>query len=124
MSGSLANALAIARHFSEHPQVEQVLYPGLEHHPSHEIAKRQMTSGFGGMLSILVRGDAATAKRVATRTQIWVPATSLGGVESLIEHRYSVEGPDSPVPSNLLRLSTGIEDKGDLIQDLEQAMAG
>ena len=117
-----ANALAIARHFEGHSRLEAVLYPGLESHPGHEIAKRQMTGGFGGMLSLLVAGDAADAKRIAARTRLFVPATSLGGVESLVEHRASVEGPDSTVPANLLRLSVGIESARDLISDLEQAL--
>ena len=118
-----ANALAIARHFEHHPGVEAVLYPGLESHPGHAIAKRQMTGGFGAMLSLLVPGGAQGAKRVATRTRLFVPATSLGGVESLIEHRASVEGPHSVVPPNLLRVSVGIERADELVADLEQALA-
>ena len=118
-----ANAMAIARHFEGHPKLAAVLYPGLESHPGHAIAKRQMTNGFGAMLSLLVRGSAETARRVATRTRLFVPATSLGGVESLIEHRASVEGPNSKVPTNLLRVSIGIENAGELIADLEQALA-
>jgi len=117
-----ANAIAIARHFEHHPAVEAVLYPGLESHPGHAIAKRQMTGGFGAMLSLLVPGGAQGAKRMATRTRLFVPATSLGGVESLIEHRASVEGPHSAVPANLLRLSIGIERADDLVADLEQAL--
>lgn len=116
------NALALARHFEGHAKIEQVLYPGLESHPGHAIAKKQMTEGFGGMLSVLVAGDAAAAKRVASSTKLFLPATSLGGVESLIEHRKTVEGPHSVVPPNLLRLSIGIEDVTDLIADLEQAL--
>jgi cystathionine gamma-synthase len=81
-----------------------------------------MRGGFGGMMSLLIDGDAAAAKRVATATKLFIPATSLGGVESLIEHRKSVEGPHSIVPANLLRLSVGIEDVRDLIVDLEQAL--
>ena len=118
-----ANALAIARHFEHHAGVEAVLYPGLESHPGHAIAKRQMTGGFGAMLSLLVEGGAEAAKRVATRTRLFVPATSLGGVESLIEHRATVEGPRSAVPANLLRVSVGIEHADDLVADLEQALA-
>lgn len=117
------NALELARHLESHAAVEQVLYPGLESHPGHEVAKRQMTGGYGGMLSILVKGDAGTARAVATHTRIFIPATSLGGVESLIEHRASVEGPNSPIPPNLLRLSVGIEDAADLIADLDAALA-
>ncbi|MDX1512401.1 MAG: PLP-dependent aspartate aminotransferase family protein [Gammaproteobacteria bacterium] len=120
---SCDNALAVARYLESHPAVERVLYPGLASHPGHELAKRQMRGGFGGMLSMLVKGDAETARAVATRTRVFVPATSLGGVESLIEHRASVEGPASPIPPNLLRLSLGIEEKTDLIADLEAALA-
>ena len=118
-----ANAMAIARHFEGHPKLDAVLYPGLESHPGHAVAKRQMTNGFGAMLSLLVAGGAETAKRVAARTRLFVPATSLGGVESLIEHRASVEGPNSVVPENLLRVSVGIENAGELIADLQQALA-
>jgi cystathionine gamma-synthase len=119
-----AGALAIARHFEGHPKLAAVLYPGLESHPGHGVAKRQMTGGFGGMLSLLLDGDAAAARAVAARCRLFVPATSLGGVESLIEHRATIEGPHSRVPENLLRLSIGIEDPADLIADLEQALAG
>jgi cystathionine gamma-synthase len=115
-------AMAIARYLEDHPGVERVLYPGLETHPGHEIAKRQMKFGFGGMVSFLIRGDAEDARRVASSMQIFIPATSLGGVESLIEHRKSVEGPHSQVQPNLLRLSVGIEDANDLICDLRQAL--
>ena len=117
-----ANAMAIAQHFESHGAIEQVLYPGLESHPGHEVARAQMTGGFGAMMSILVKGDAGAARKVATGTRLWVPATSLGGVESLIEHRAAVEGPESAVPGNLLRLSVGIENAGELIADLERAL--
>ena len=118
------SALAIARRFEGHPALAGVLYPGLESHPGHAVARRQMTKGFGGMLSLLVKGGAVEALGVATRTRLFVPATSLGGVESLIEHRATIEGPHSAVPPNLLRLSVGIENPADLIADLEQALAG
>lgn len=118
-----ANALALARHFEHHPRLEAVLYPGLESHPGHEIAAQQMQGGFGAMLSLLLAGDADAARRVATRTRLFVPATSLGGVESLIEHRATVEVPNSVVPANLLRVSVGIERVDELIADLEQALA-
>ena len=118
------NALLIARHFENHDGLERVLYPGLESHPQHEIAKRQMVNGFGGMMSMLVKGGADVAQKVASSTKLFVPATSLGGVESLIEHRASVEGPHSAVPKNLLRLSIGIEHPDDLIGDLEQSLSG
>lgn len=116
------SALMIAEHFTGHPHIERVLYPGLASHPGHDIAKRQMAGGFGGMLSLLVKGDAARALTVAGRTGLFVRATSLGGVESLIEHRHSIEGPTSPIPQNLIRLSVGIEHTADLIADLEQAL--
>ena len=116
------NALALARHFRDHPRVAGVLYPGLENHPGHAVAVRQMTGGFGGMLSLLVAGDYGKAHDVARFVQVFLPATSLGGVESLIEHRKAIEGPNSPVPDTLLRVSTGIEDVRDLIADLEQAL--
>ncbi len=120
---SSSNALAIARHFENHPKVERVLYPGLASHPGHDIARCQMTDGFGGMLSLLVDGGYGAAKRLCTSLKVVIPATSLGGVESLAEHRKSVEGPASPVPDNLVRFSIGIEHVGDLIADIEQALA-
>ena len=115
------NAAAIAIWLSQHPRVARVLYPGLPSHPGHDMAARQMHGGFGGMLSLLVNGDAAAAQSVAARLRRFYAAASLGGVESLVEHRASVEGPDSLVPPNLLRLSIGIEDVDDLIADLDQA---
>lgn len=118
-----ASALAIARHFATDPRVLAVLYPGLSDHPGHALAARQMGGRFGGMLSIRVRGGGAAAAAVAASTRIWVQATSLGGVESLIEHRAPVEGPESPVPPDLLRLSVGIEDPTDLIADLDAALS-
>ena len=118
------NALAIARHFEGHPAILQVLYPGLESHPDHAVARKQMTGGFGGMLSLRLRGGEQAALRLWGACKLFKVATSLGGVESLIEHRASIEGSDSPVPKDLLRLSVGIEDSGDLIADLEQALGG
>jgi crotonobetainyl-CoA:carnitine CoA-transferase CaiB-like acyl-CoA transferase len=120
---SSENALEIARHFSGHPLVERVLYPGLESHPRHAVAKRQMSNGFGGMMSLCVKGDAADARKVAASLQVFLIGASLGGVESLVEHRASVEGADSVVPTNLLRFSVGIEPARELIQDLEQALS-
>lgn len=119
---SSTNAMTFAQHFEHHPSIEAVLYPGLESHPGHAIAQRQMTNGYGGMVSIKVTGGAKEAMEIATRLQLFFPATSLGGVESLVEHRATVEGPKSQVPSNLLRFSIGIEDIQDLIEDLEQAL--
>jgi len=117
-----ASALEIARHFEQHPKLERVLYPGLESHPGHDIARRQMSHGFGGMLSLLVKGGADAAREVAAHTELFLRATSLGGVESLIEHRAAVEGPHSAVPGNLLRLSIGIENCRELIDDLERSL--
>lgn len=116
------NASAIAHHFVDHPGVEAVLYPGLASHPGHATARRQMTNGFGGMLSFLVKGGGQAAHAIAAATRLMVPATSLGGIETLIEHRSTVEGPASIVAANLLRVSVGIEDVEDLIADLEQAL--
>ncbi len=117
-----ASAMAIARHFSRDPRIIEVLYPGLDSHPGHGIAAAQMRGGFGGMLSVRVKAGEAAAIRAAANVKIWKRATSLGGVESLIEHRASVEGAGTPCPPDLLRLSTGLEDTADLIQDLEQAL--
>ncbi|MCB1743399.1 MAG: PLP-dependent transferase [Gammaproteobacteria bacterium] len=119
-----ANALEIARRFEKDPRLEAVRYPGLATDPSHPVARRQMRAGFGGMLSLLVEGGFDDALRVATRMRIFVRATSLGGVESLVEHRASIEGPSSPTPVNLLRLSVGIEAVEDLIEDIDQALDG
>lgn len=116
------NAQRIAEHFEHHPKVEEVMYPGLKSNPGHEIARRQMTNGFGGMLSFCVKGGASEAKKLATNLELFVSATSLGGVESLVEHRASVEGPMSQVQPNLLRFSVGIEDVEDLIADIEQGL--
>lgn len=118
-----ANAMAIASYFEGHSALDNVLYPGLESHPGHEIAKSQMDRGFGSMISIRVKGGFETAKRVATSTKLFIPATSLGGVESLIEHRAVLEPPESVVPDDLLRLSVGIEPVDELIDDLERALS-
>ncbi|MGE0850183.1 MAG: PLP-dependent aspartate aminotransferase family protein [Hyphomicrobiaceae bacterium] len=118
-----AAALAIAQHFARQPGVEAVLYPGLASYPGHVVAARQMRGGFGGMLSVRVKGGERAAIATAAGVRIWKRATSLGGIESLIEHRASVEGPTSPCPLDLLRLSVGLEATDDLIGDLEQALA-
>ena len=117
-----ASAQRIAEHFNGHPLVAEVLYPGLPGFVGHEVAQLQMHGGFGGMMSIRARGGEAAAIAVAAHTDIWKRATSLGGTESLIEHRASVEGPGTPAPADLLRLSVGIEHVDDLIADLEQAL--
>ena len=114
-------AMQLAQRFAQHPSVSQVLYPGLPSHPGHDVAKRQM-SGFSGMLSIRVKAGEQTAISTAARVELWKRATSLGGVESLIEHRASIEGPASPCPTDLLRLSVGLEDTDDLYDDLDRAL--
>jgi cystathionine gamma-synthase len=116
-------AMTIARHFAHHPAIAAVLYPGLETHPGHALAARQMQGGFGGMLSVRVKGGETAAIAAAAKVKVWKRATSLGGVESLIEHRASIEGPGSPCPPDLLRLSVGLESVDDLIADLERAVA-
>jgi cystathionine gamma-synthase len=116
-------ALAIATRFDGHPALSAVLYPGLPSHPGHQIAARQMHGGFGGMLSIRLSGGAADARAVLRAVRVFKRATSLGGVESLIEHRREAEGPSSPVPDDLLRLSVGIEPAADLIADLDAALS-
>lgn len=116
------SAMSLAERLKGHPGIRAVLYPGLADHPGHDVAARQMTGGFGGMLSIRLTGDAKAAHAVAAATRLWKPATSLGGVESLIEHRASIEGEGSPAPDDLLRLSVGIEDADDLAADLIQAI--
>jgi cystathionine gamma-synthase len=120
--GHSENAMRVARFLAQHAAVERVLYPGLPDHPGHEIAARQMQGGFGGMLSFQVRGDRETAMAVAAKVRIFTRATSLGGPHSLIEHRASIEGKESKTPQNLLRLSIGLENAGDLIEDLDQAL--
>ncbi len=117
-----ASAQAIAEHFHGHPRIARVLYPGLPSHPGHDVAARQMKGGFGGMLSLRVGGGAEEALRLSAACRLFKRATSLGGVESLIEHRAGIEPPDSPVPPDLLRLSVGIEDTDDLITDLERGL--
>jgi cystathionine gamma-synthase len=121
MRGHVANAQALASFLENHDAVEAVFYPGLTSHPQHEMAKKQM-SAFGGMLSFLLKDGEEKAKQVVNGLKIFTQATSLGGVESLIEHRYSVEGPDSNTPKNLLRVSVGLEHIDDLIQDLESVL--
>jgi cystathionine gamma-synthase len=117
-----SNAAAVAAALVNSKNVERVYYPGLTSHPGHEIAARQM-KGFGGIISFLVRGGYDPAIRVASRVRLFVNATSLGGTESLIEHRASTEGKGSKVPNNLLRLSVGLEHPHDLLDDLFQALS-
>ncbi|SFE94892.1 cystathionine gamma-synthase [Sulfitobacter brevis] len=115
------NAMALAEYLLDHPRVETVLYPGLPSHPGHAVAARQMSGGYGSLLSFVVRGGGAEALRVAGRLQLFHRATSLGGVESLVEHRHTIE-PHTGIPEGLLRVSVGIEDAGDLRDDLAQAL--
>ena len=118
-----ANAQRIAEFLASHPKIEKVLYAGLKSHPGHEVAKSQMHGGFGGLMSFLVKGDDKTALGMTSYLKIITRATSLGAVESTVDHRYSVEPPGTPTPKNLLRLSVGIEHVDDLIADLDQALA-
>ncbi len=121
MKGHVENATKLASFLENSPQVERVFYPGSTSHPQYEIAKKQMSAG-GGMLSFLVKGGAKEALALVNQVKIFTQATSLGGVESLIEHRASVEGPDTKTPQNLLRVSVGLENVEDLIEDLDAAL--
>jgi len=122
MAGHAKNAQLLAEYLENHPKVEKVLYPGLPSHPQYDVIKQQMT-GFGGMLSVLIKGGEEETKRVINSLTLFAQATSLGGVESLIEHRAAVEGPDTKTPRNLLRVSVGLEHIDDLIADMEKALS-
>lgn len=117
-----ANALELAKRLEKHPKVEKVHYPGLESHPQHALAKVQMPQGFSGMIALQVKTEETETREMAGKLQIFQQATSLGGVESLVEHRKSIEGPQSTTPGNLLRFSIGLEHVDDLWADLEQAL--
>ena len=117
-----SHALSIAEYLASHAKVESVLYPGLPSHPSYEITCRQMRGGYGGLLSFLVKGSDKEALEMTSHLKLIARATSLGAVETTIDHRYSVEPPGTPTPKNLLRLSVGIEHIDDLLEDLEQAL--
>jgi len=119
--GHVHNAQLLAEFLEKHPKVEQVMYPGLASHPQHKEAKSQMT-GFGGVFSFTLKGGEAEARRVVNTVKLFAQATSLGGVESLIEHRASIEGPDTKTPFNLLRVSVGLEHIDDLMADLSTAL--
>jgi len=121
MRGHCENAARVASFLASHPAVEVVHYPGLPQDPGHAVASRQMV-GYGGMVSVEVKGGAAAALAVVRRVRLFTAATSLGGTESLIEHRASVEGPESRTPPGLLRLSIGLEHAEDLVADLDQAL--
>lgn len=117
-----AAAAVLSERLAAHPDIARVLYPGLPQHPGHDVAAKQMENGFGFMLSVQVRGGECAAIATAASVGLWKRATSLGGVESLIEHRASIEGPGTPCPPDLLRLSVGIEDPDDLFEDLNEAL--
>jgi cystathionine gamma-synthase len=117
-----ANALELAKRLEKHPKVEKVHYPGLESHPQHALAKAQMPQGFSGMIALQVKTGETETREMAGKLQIFQQATSLGGVESLVEHRKSIEGPQSTTPGNLLRFSIGLEHVDDLWADLNQAL--
>ena len=121
MRAHSGNAMKIAEFLARHPKVKRVHYPGLQSHPGHEIAAAEM-SMFGGMLSLEVKDGYGAAMSVAAKTKVFIRATSLGGVESLIEHRASIEGPGTTSPEGLLRLSIGLENADDLVADLDQAL--
>ncbi len=123
MRAQTEGAHRIAEFLVARSNIERVFYPGLESHPGHALARKQMKGGFGAMLSFCVRGGQAEAFAAAAKMKVFIRATSLGGVESLVEHRASIEGPHSVTPPNLLRLSVGLEHSDDLIADLEQALA-
>ena len=116
------SAQKMAERFAAHPMIEEVLYPGLPSFAGHAVSKKQMSGGFGGMLSVRIKGGERAAIATAARVELWKRATSLGGVESLIEHRASIEGAGTPCPTDLLRLSVGVEDGNDLYEDLDQAL--
>ncbi|MEQ8782137.1 MAG: PLP-dependent aspartate aminotransferase family protein [Roseibium album] len=117
-----SNAIDLARSLEAHPKVKSVLYPGLKSHPQHSLAKSQMTNGFGSLMSIMIDGGKDESLKVAGALDIFQRATSLGGTESLVEHRFTIEGEGSGIPENLLRLSIGIEHGNDLIADFDQAL--
>jgi len=124
VAAASSNALAIARHFDGHPKLSHVLYPGLPSHPGYAVAARQMHGGFGGMMSLRLTDGERAAKSFTAKLAVFKRATSLGSVESLAEHRASVEGPGTQCPADLVRLSVGIEHVEDLIGDIEQALQG
>ena len=122
VKASSAGAMLVAEFLESHSGVEEVIYPGLASHPQHDIACRQMTGGFGGMLSFRMKGGEVSARRVAASVQVIRQAISFGSTETVIEHRAGMEGPDTPTPRDLLRMSIGLENVDDLIADLKQAL--
>ena len=123
VAAACANALAIAHQFHRHPKLSHVLYPGLPAHPGHAVAAKQMSGGYGGMMSLRLKAGEDAAKSFTAKLRVFKQATSLGSVESLAEHRASVEGPGTLCPADLVRLSIGIEHLEDLVGDIEQALA-
>ncbi len=117
-----SNALELAKYLETCEGIDQVLYPGLPSHPQYTLASSQMKNGAGAMLSVLIKGGVDEAMQVSNNLKYFSRATSLGGVESLVEHRKSIEGPQSPTPQNLLRLSVGLEHVEDLKEDWNQAL--
>jgi cystathionine gamma-synthase len=117
-----ANAQVLAEHFAKHEKIAAVLYPGLAGHADHALAKSQMSGGYGSLMSLMIKGSKETALKVVSGLDLFQRATSLGGVESLVEHRESIEGPQSGIPDTLLRLSIGIEHPDDLIADMDGAL--
>jgi cystathionine gamma-synthase len=123
VGAACANAQAIAKRLHGHAKLSHVLYPGLPTHPGHSVAARQMRGGFGGMMSLRLRAGEEAAKLFTARLRVFKRATSLGSVESLAEHRASVEGPGTQCPTDLVRMSIGVEHVDDLIGDIEEALA-
>jgi methionine-gamma-lyase len=130
MAAHNSNALVVAQFLERHPAVERVHYPGLPSHPQHDLARRQMTGGFGGMLSFEVKGGYEAAYDVVRRTEVCLLAVSLGGVETLITHPASMvhshqsdeQRARSGISAGLLRLSVGVEDVEDIVEDLDRAL--
>jgi cystathionine gamma-synthase len=122
MREQATSALDLAKKLENHPQIAKVHYPGLPSHPQYALAMKQMPMGQSAMISIQIQGDETRARQVANALTLFTQATSLGGVESLVEHRRSIEGPTSTTPGNLLRLSIGLEHVDDLWADLQQAL--
>lgn len=122
VAAACSNAMAVAQRFEKHPKLSHVLYPGLASHPGHAVAKRQMTGGYGGMISLRLKAGEQAAKDFTGRLRVFKRATSLGSVESLAEHRASVEGPGTLCPADLVRLSIGVEHVDDLVADIEAAL--
>ena len=123
MERASASTQRIAEFLDSHDSIEEVMYPGLPEHPGHAVALRQMSGGFGALMSFKVRGGREEALALAGNLQLITSATSLGGVETLIEHRHSVEPPETNVPENLLRIAVGIEHDDDLLNDLSDALS-